>query len=162
MTRLRPALAIVLAGGALLAACASEPRSTAATPRGDPAAAALPANKAPPVPAAEAAVPSAPAITDDKARPPSAALEAARYQCTDGSTITARYEDNAAMLTKGQESWTLQGAVSASGARYVGQGRQWWTVTRSGVEQATLAQLKPGETYAQDTGLTCTRRPAAR
>jgi membrane-bound inhibitor of C-type lysozyme len=128
----------------------------------EPAAAALPANAAPPAVEAEAAVPSAPAITDDKARPPSPALEAATYQCTDGSTVTARYDDGAAMLTKGEEKLTLQGAVSTSGARYVGQGRQWWTVIRSGVEQATLATLKPGETYAQDKGLTCTRRATTR
>lgn len=162
MTRLLRVL--LLAGLLPLTACAgvTERSATAVAPAVDPAAAALPAGVVPPAPEAEAAVPSAPAITDDKARPPSAALESAAYQCTDGSTVTARYEDNAALLSTGGKTLTLQGAVSASGARYVGQGRQWWTVTRGGVEQATLATLKPGETYAQDTGLTCSRRPAGR
>jgi membrane-bound inhibitor of C-type lysozyme len=161
ISSLRP---LLLAGLLPLAACAGTAgeRRAAAVSTIDPAAAALPANAAPPAAEAEAALPSAPAITDEEARPPSPALEVATYQCADGSTVTARYDDAAAMLTKGEEKLTLQGAVSISGARYVGQGRQWWTVTRSGVEQATLATLKPGETYAQDKGLTCTRRPARR
>jgi hypothetical protein len=101
---------LLLAGLLPLAACAGAAgeRRAAAVATVDPAAAALPANAAPPAAEAEAAVPSAPAITDDKARPPSPALEAATYQCTDGSTVSVRYDDAVALLTKGEEKLTLQ------------------------------------------------------
>lgn len=44
-------------------------------------------------------------------------------------------------------------AVSASGARYVGGGWEWWT---KGATEGTLSPLKPGEDIASAAGAICT------
>jgi len=74
------------------------------------------------------------------------------YACADGQTITAGYPDaSTAVVTYKNHAYTLKLGPSASGARYVGYGLQWWT---KGVE-ATLAPLKSGETVASGAGVTC-------
>jgi hypothetical protein len=42
--------------------------------------------------------------------------------------------------------YVLVSAVSASGARYAGQGLEWWTASRNGQESGTLSRLAPNET----------------
>lgn len=68
------------------------------------------------------------------------------YACEDGRTVLARYPDTqTAVLEIAGASHTLTIARSGSGARYVGDGLQWWT---KGLSEATLAALGPGEDIA--------------
>lgn len=83
-----------------------------------------------------------------------AAADVTRYTCVDGSIVEARYPtvDTAQLLLKGQ-SVDMRIAVSASGARYVGGGWEWWT---KGATEGTLSPLKPGEDIASAAGAICT------
>lgn len=76
------------------------------------------------IPATIALVLAACASTPD-APPPAAATA---YECQSGALIQASYPDtdHARIQYKGQ-THTLTIAVSASGARYVGEGIEWWT-----------------------------------
>ena len=78
------------------------------------------------------------------------------YACTDGSTVEAWYPttDSARILHKG-DTVELTVAISASGARYVGGGWQWWT---KGMTEGTLSPLAAGEDIASSPGVTCTAR----
>lgn len=63
------------------------------------------------------------------------------YACESGQTITARYPDQqTAEVTWQGRGYTLRTAASASGARYVGDGMEWWTRSRDGRETATLSE----------------------
>lgn len=74
------------------------------------------------------------------------------YQCEDGERFAAAYPDNdTAILNYAGQLLLLKSVVSADGARYVGEGWQWWSKGEGG----TLAPLKKGEDYAQATGKTC-------
>lgn len=79
------------------------------------------------------------------------------YVCEDGRTVQALYPDTrtAKLRLEGQER-ALTVAVSGSGARYVGEGIQWWTKG----EAAMLAVLKAGEDVAASPGVAC-REPGA-
>lgn len=84
---------------------------------------------------------------------PAATAKALAYACDDGRTVQAAYPDaDTAVLTLDQHSHRLYIAISASGARYVGDQWQWWT---KGMHQAWLAPLKPGETVASTSGVSC-------
>ena len=65
------------------------------------------------------------------------ALAKTSYQCTDGSVVEAVYPtpDTARIVHLGRTT-ELTLAVSASGARYVGDGLQWWT---KGATEAMLS-----------------------
>lgn len=82
-----------------------------------------------------------------------------RYSCADGSTVEARYPtpETAQIVTAGK-TVDMTIAQSASGARYVGDGWQWWT---KGMTDGMLAPLKPGEDIASAAGTTCTAAAAA-
>jgi membrane-bound inhibitor of C-type lysozyme len=68
------------------------------------------------------------------------------YACEDGRSVLARYPDTkTALLEIAGVSHSLKIARSGSGARYVGDGLQWWT---KGLSEATLAALGPGEDIA--------------
>ena len=93
--------------------------------------------------------------TAPKAEAPAApAAEPVRYTCADGSTVEARYPttDTAQIVVAGK-TVEMKSAMSASGARYVGGGWQWWT---KGMTEGSLAPLKPGEETASAAGTTCT------
>lgn len=78
---------------------------------------------------------------------------ATRYVCSDGSVVEARYPDaQSARITYMGYSISMRIAMSASGARYVGGGWQWWT---KGMKQGYLAPLKPGEDIASAPNLDC-------
>ncbi|HMM54904.1 MAG TPA: MliC family protein [Candidatus Desulfobacillus sp.] len=50
------------------------------------------------------------------------------YRCESGRAITARYPDTeTAVIEHAGKTSTLRIAISASGARYVGDGLVWWT-----------------------------------
>lgn len=106
-------------------------------------------------PAAETAESKAPKA--DAAATP--ATELVRYSCADGSTVEARYPtpETAQIVTAGK-TVDMTIAQSASGARYVGDGWQWWT---KGMTDGMLAPLKPGEDIASAAGTTCTAATAA-
>ena len=73
------------------------------------------------------------------------------YRCADGRTATAAYADQRATLEIGGRSYALHIALSGSGARYVGEGLQWWTKG----DTARLSRLAPGEEIAADPGVEC-------
>lgn len=105
-------------------------------------------------PAADTAQSTAP-----KAEAPAAAAAApVRYSCADGTTVEASYPttDTAQIVVAGK-TVDMKIAMSASGARYVGGGWQWWT---KGMTDGMLAPIKPGEETASAAGTTCTA-PAA-
>lgn len=75
------------------------------------------------------------------------------YACDDGRTVQAVYPDTyTAVLTLDGQTHRLHTAISADGARYVGQHWQWWT---KGMHAGRLAPLKPGETIASASGVSC-------
>lgn len=76
------------------------------------------------------------------------------YTCASGRTVQAAYPDtDTATLTMDGQAHALHVAISADGARYVGQHWQWWT---KGMHDAWLAPLAPGETFAATLGEACT------
>ncbi len=80
--------------------------------------------------------------------PPPAAATA--YGCQSGALIQASYPDtdHARIQYKGQ-THTLTIAVSASGARYVGDGIEWWTKgSGPGSTASLLAHLDDGTSGA--------------
>lgn len=75
------------------------------------------------------------------------------YHCDDGHSVQASYPDtDSAVLALDGQTYHLHTAVSADGARYVGDTWQWWT---KGMHDAFLAPLKPGETYPSASGVAC-------
>jgi membrane-bound inhibitor of C-type lysozyme len=83
---------------------------------------------------------------------PAAATKTLAYTCDDGRLVQAGYPDtDTAELAFGGRTYRLHIAISGSGARYIGDGWQWW----SKGTQAWLAPLKPGESYASAQGVSC-------
>lgn len=69
------------------------------------------------------------------------------YACPNGETVRARYPDTStAVVDYRGERHTLKAAPSGSGARYVGEGLQWWT---RGVTVGMISVLAPGADYAE-------------
>jgi membrane-bound inhibitor of C-type lysozyme len=84
------------------------------------------------------------------AEPPAQAWKI--YVCEDGRIVQALYPDSkTARVRTPDGEHTLQVARSGSGARYVGEGLQWWTKGDEGM----LAPLKPGEDIAAAPGVAC-------
>lgn len=75
------------------------------------------------------------------------------YACNDGQTVQAAYPDtNTAVIKLKGETHTLHIAISGSGARYIGEGWQWWT---KGMHDGLLAPLATGESIASAAGIAC-------
>ncbi|WP_419756359.1 MliC family protein [Brevundimonas sp.] len=55
-------------------------------------------------------------------------------------------DSDSAQLTYQNQTYALRSVQSASGARYVGAGMEWWTATRDGQESGTLSRLGPDGT----------------
>lgn len=98
---------------------------------------------------------TAAACSQEPATAPSAPIEAAAgppaaavgYACESGKVVTATYPDTeTARVSYDGRDYDLTSAVSASGARYVGQGLEWWTASRNGQESGTLSRLAPNNT----------------
>ncbi|HUA81258.1 MAG TPA: MliC family protein [Dyella sp.] len=78
------------------------------------------------------------------------ALTWVNYACSDGQTVHAAYPDtNTALIRIKGQTHTLHVAISGSGARYTGDGWQWWT---KGMHEGMLAPLAPDETIASSPG----------
>ncbi len=61
------------------------------------------------------------------------------YVCESGATIIASYPDTDSATVDYQDTtYRMQIAVSASGARYVGGGLEWWTKGSGPGSQGTL------------------------
>lgn len=96
---------------------------------------------------------STPAGTTMVARQASPARKMITYKCADGSTVEAWYPrtDTAKIRHNGREM-EMKLAISASGARYVGDVWQWWT---KGMSEGLLAPLAEGESIASASGTVC-------
>jgi membrane-bound inhibitor of C-type lysozyme len=81
------------------------------------------------------------------------AAPALSYTCEDGRKVQASYPDiaNAVVMLDGN-THHLHIAISADGARYVGDHWQWWT---KGMHDAWLSPLRNDETYASANGVAC-------
>ncbi len=80
------------------------------------------------------------------AKPPPA-VPAIVYACPDGQSVRATYPDTrTAVIQYRGATHTLKVALSADGARYIGDGLQWWT---KGMTHGTIATLTPGQAYAE-------------
>lgn len=89
--------------------------------------------------------------------PATAPAAATTYACLDGRTLRVAYPDpNTARLDLGGRDVTLTVARSGSGARYVGEGLQWWT---KGMTEGTLSVLAKGEAIASADGVYCSTTP---
>jgi membrane-bound inhibitor of C-type lysozyme len=108
------------------------------------------------------------ACTEEAATPPEAvppspvaatpATPPVSYACESGQSITVAYPDvsTARLGYRGQE-YVLRIAQSASGARYIGSGVEWWTANRDGMEGATLSRLGPNEAVGTAVLERCSR-----
>ena len=66
----------------------------------------------------------------------------ARYLCDSGLTVAVAYPDaQSAQVIYRDRTYALRGAPAASGARYADAEVEWRTLTRGGVERATLGRL---------------------
>ena len=102
---------------------------------------------------APAAAPAAPAVS-------SAATTV--YACANGAAARASYPDAQTAIVDYQgRTYTLKATPAASGARYVGEGLQWWT---QGPVNAAVSPLGVGGTMAKGGVVACTaqgRGPSA-
>ena len=79
-----------------------------------------------------------------EATPPASSVHS--YRCESGEVITATYPstDSATVQYK-DTNYTMQIAVSGSGARYVGENLEWWTKgSGSGSEGALYQHMTDG------------------
>lgn len=76
--------------------------------------------------------------------------------CENGEVVEVTYDGEWALVRYKNRLHRLQTAISGSGARYVGDGLQWWT---KGLDEGTIASLKPGETHATDDLVACRAWP---
>ncbi len=86
----------------------------------------------------------------DKAnsQPQAASASVYNYQCESGEKIVATYPttDSAKIQYKGND-YDMKIAVSASGARYVGDDLEWWTKgTGAGAEGTLFRHMDDGAT----------------
>jgi membrane-bound inhibitor of C-type lysozyme len=113
------------------------------------------------VSACQQAEPEQPAAPVEAQPMPAPPVPGVGYACESGATVEARYADSAtAQLTYKGQTYDLRSAQAASGARYVGSGVEWWTVTRDGQETATLSRLSPNDQVGVAVLERCAR-PAA-
>lgn len=72
------------------------------------------------------------------------------YQCESGETITAAYgsADTATVRYK-TRTYVMQIAISASGARYVGDGFEWWTKSSGPGSEGMLFVHKADDTTGE-------------
>lgn len=95
--------------------------------------------------------PTAPPATTPAAPP-------VTYACESGQSVTAVYPDQStARVTYKGQTHDMTVARSASGARYTGNGLEWWTANRNGVESGTLSRLGPNEEIGTTVLERCSR-----
>jgi len=68
------------------------------------------------------------------------------YACESGKTVVVAYPDaQTARVSYEGKDYGLTSVVSASGARYAGQGLEWWTASRGETESGTLSRMGQGD-----------------
>ena len=68
------------------------------------------------------------------------------YACESGKTVVVAYPDvQTARVSYEGKDYALTSVVSASGARYAGQGLEWWTASRGETESGTLSRMGQGD-----------------
>ena len=78
---------------------------------------------------------------------PASTAPSVGYACESGATLQVQYADSdSAQLTYQNQTYALRSVQSASGARYIGAGMEWWTASRDGQESGTLSRLGPDGT----------------
>ena len=91
-------------------------------------------------------------------QPPAPPAPEVSYACESGRSLSVRYVDSAsAEVTYEGQTYTLNIARSASGARYAGQELEWWTAARGDQETATLSRLGPNEEVGSTVLERCSR-----
>ena len=89
----------------------------------------------------------APPATAPVEAPVAPLAAAVGYACESGKVVTVTYPDTeTARVSYDGRDYVMASAVSASGARYAGQGLEWWTASRDGQESGTLSRLAPNDT----------------
>jgi membrane-bound inhibitor of C-type lysozyme len=89
----------------------------------------------------------APPTTAPVEAPVAPLAAAVGYACESGKVVTETYPDTeTARVSYDRPEYVLASPVSASGARYAGQGLEWWTASRDGQESGTLSRLAPNDT----------------
>lgn len=84
------------------------------------------------------------------------------YACESGKTIAVAYPDaQTARLSYEGKDYVLTSVVSASGARYAGQGLEWWTASRGETESGTLSRAGQGDQAGGVVVERCSRPVAA-
>ena len=71
------------------------------------------------------------------------------YRCESGRKIEASYTANSAAVTFEGRTREMTVATSASGARYVGDGYEWWTKGTGPGSSGTLFLQEPGGTTGE-------------
>ncbi len=95
----------------------------------------------------EQAEPPASPPAEPSARIAEAAPISATYVCDSGLTVAVAYPDTqSAQVTYRDRTYALRGAPAASGARYIDAEVEWRSLTRDGVERATLSRLAAEDT----------------
>ncbi|PQZ84711.1 MULTISPECIES: DUF4232 domain-containing protein [unclassified Brevundimonas] len=103
-----------------------------------------------------------PAPTSPVEAPTAQTAAAVGYACESGKTIAVTYPDTeTARVSYDGRDYVLTSAVSASGARYAGQGLEWWTASRNGQESGTLSRLGPNDQTGGAVIERCSRPVAA-
>ena len=75
-----------------------------------------------------------------------AAPVSAVYVCDSGLSVAVAWSDpQTAQVTYRDRTWVLRSAQTGSGARYRDAEVEWRSVTRDGVEQATLSRIVDGD-----------------
>ncbi|EKY30163.1 hypothetical protein HMPREF0185_00684 [Brevundimonas diminuta 470-4] len=68
------------------------------------------------------------------------------YACESGKTVVVAYPDaQTARVSYEGKDYVLTSVVSASGARYAGQGLEWWTASRGETESGMLSRVGQGD-----------------
>lgn len=72
------------------------------------------------------------------------------YRCESGATIQVHYPSNStATVTYAEQTLAMTIAVSASGARYVGEQLEWWTKGAGVGSKGTLFRHEPDGTTGE-------------
>lgn len=64
--------------------------------------------------------------------------------CENGETVEASYADDIAIVRYKNRKHVMHSVISGSGARYVGDGMQWWT---KGFGREPSRRSGPGRTW---------------
>ena len=81
---------------------------------------------------------------------------AALLHCDNGEMVQVAYAGDMAIVHYKGRKHIMRTAISGSGARYIGDGLQWWT---KGMDQGSVAPLRPGEDAATLEAALCKAGP---